>query len=94
MSIVPDYSKSTSRVYLEVARKTMESTSSLSILSSIQRDNYAAHDLMIPFYPQKPNSKDRIPSWTPQWQFVQIQSLAPSEPHPSFNVSLNSPYDV
>ena len=88
-SIVPDYSKSTSQVYLEVARKTIESTSSLSLLSSIQRDDYTAHDLMISNYSQTPNPKDRIPSWTPQWQFVLTQSLAPSEPHPRFNASLN-----
>lgn len=90
-SIVPDYSKSMSQVYLEVARKIIESASSLSILSSIQRDGYTAQGLMIPNYPQKPNPKDRIPSWTPQWHFARTQSLAPSEPHPSFNASLNRP---
>jgi hypothetical protein len=63
MSIVPDYSKSTSQVYLEVARETMESTSSLSILSSIQRDRYTSQGLMMPNYPQKYNPKDLILSW-------------------------------
>jgi hypothetical protein len=87
-SIVSDYSRSTSRVYLEVTRKILDSSTSFSLISSIQRRFDSEYNRVIDISVlRKSRTRDLIPSWVPQWQYFQTQSIVPQEPHPSFNAS-------
>jgi hypothetical protein len=90
-SIVSDYSRSTSRVYLEVTRKILDSSPSLSLFSSIQRCYSSEYNRMIDISisrkSRKSRTRDLIPSWVPQWQYFRTQSIVPQEPHPSFSAS-------
>ncbi|KAK4443333.1 heterokaryon incompatibility protein-domain-containing protein [Podospora aff. communis PSN243] len=74
--IIPDYSKSTAEVYLEIATKLIQDSQTLRLLSSIQRPSPRSRpDKHGPFDPN-------IPSWIPQWTFSETQSLIPFETIP------------
>ncbi|KAI0423746.1 heterokaryon incompatibility protein-domain-containing protein [Xylaria sp. FL1042] len=72
--IIPDYTKSVAEVYQEVAAKILDSSGSLELLSSVQRDAGS---------PEHYDTK--LPTWVPQWRFVITQTLAPLEPSANFN---------
>ena len=85
-SIIPDYTKSTGEVYFDLARKIIEKTSSLSLLSSVQLDHDNGY--MRFYYNPRGKSFDKeLPSWVPQWQFLLTQTLNPAQPDPRFSAS-------
>ncbi len=89
-SIVPDYEKTTDEVYIDIARKILESSSSLSLLSSVQRDG-SANLSMKPWNPYGQHYNPRMPSWVPQWSFLLTQTINPSQPSASFATSQGRP---
>lgn len=71
--IIPDYSKTTAEVYLEVATKLLRESHSLRLLSSVQRPSPRSR-------PEKHGTfSPETPSWVPQWTFSETQSLTPFE---------------
>ena len=79
--IMPDYSKTASQVYGVVAEKLIIESGTVALLSSVQRPG-STFTLQSP---QKPFDRD-APSWVPQWNLSQTQSLA------SFQKKLKSRY--
>lgn len=70
-NIIPDYNKSVGEVYCDVAKKIIASSSSLAILSSVQRDKNHGQ-----FFRKKRFNK-AMPSWIPQWNVLTTRSLTP-----------------
>jgi hypothetical protein len=81
--VIPDYSKSMSEVYFDVAKKIFDNTSSLSLLSSVQVDH--TNGSMRYYYNSRGKAFDKeLPSWVPQWQFLLTQTLNLAQPDPNF----------
>lgn len=79
-TIFPDYSKSVAEVYCLVANRLLDSSSSLSILSSVQRTRDEADSKVHVHTPPSRKPFDRtMPSWVPQWNVVMTRSLAPQK---------------
>jgi hypothetical protein len=91
-SIFPDYEKTTDEVYIDIARKILESSSSLSLLSSVQRDS--ANLVMKPWNPYAQHYNPKMPSWVPQWSFLLTQTINPSHPSASFAASQGRPAQI
>ncbi|EPE32061.1 hypothetical protein GLAREA_12143 [Glarea lozoyensis ATCC 20868] len=75
-NLTPDYSKSVAEVYCLAARKMINSSLSLAVLSSVQRDEnhvwQMAHNKS-----DKGNFDETMPSWVPQWNVLLTRSLTP-----------------
>ncbi|CZR70261.1 uncharacterized protein PAC_20162 [Phialocephala subalpina] len=63
--IVPDYSKTVSQVYLEVARTLLDSSTSLAMFSSIQRERDTPSNRLTGnrYHPKVYKTNDTVPSW-------------------------------
>jgi hypothetical protein len=73
--IQADYNKSLAEVYREVACKVIDRSSSLALLSSVQRE----------WWKSSRNAPDPdIPSWIPQWHVAIAPTLTPMEPDGNF----------
>jgi hypothetical protein len=92
-SIVPDYEKTTDEVYIEIARKILDSSFSLSLLSSVQLDS-EANLIMKPWNPYAQHYNPKMPSWVPQWSFLLTQTINPSHPSASFAASQGRPAQI
>lgn len=96
--VMPDYSKTLSQVYNQVAERLILESRSLALLSSVQRpppawsrrsskDHYKKS-----LEPPQPLIDWDMPSWVPQWNFNQTQSLASFQKNPKArSQQLNSP---
>jgi len=78
--IVPNYSKSTAQVYLEVAEKILLDSCRLRLLSSVQRPSPRASSYCGTFDVE-------ASSWVPQWSFSETQSLTPFDESEGFDVA-------
>lgn len=70
--IIPDYNKSIAEVYQDLATKIIDSSSSLTLLSSMQRGRPV--DL---WQPGINIFDETIPSWVPQWNVLLTETLSP-----------------
>jgi hypothetical protein len=78
--VQPDYSKSIEEVYHEIACKIIDSSSSLALLSSVQRA------------PESDVLYSNLPSWVPQWHYLLTRTLTPMEPDENFQPAAGRPF--
>ncbi|EXJ91902.1 hypothetical protein A1O3_00452 [Capronia epimyces CBS 606.96] len=91
-NIVPDYNKSSTEVYIELAQEIIRHSLSLNLLSSVQRHYTSFWDHY--YQPREQDFDENAPSWVPQWHVVFAQTLALLSPHPSFAASAREPVKV